>query len=532
MAGGKVRMDARVIRIPREHQEVFCLPRPAQLSSMVAENVALLSQCDPVLPGISFADARREARRAVLTIAAEHSAVYEVTSTPSVERPIVMTGHQTEFFHPGVWIKNFLAGRLAQHVGATPLNVLLDSDAATHTGFRVPADGEWGARCETFVFADADPATPYELIPLDARRARRTLAAIEQGVAPTPMAQPVRDFVVAAEETLASAKSFARFAAGARRRIESAWDLHNLEFPVSQACRTRAFAQFLLWIASSCDRFREIYNEHLHAYRRTNRIRTSAHPMPDLDRAGGACELPFWVIRHGRRRRLWMDKAGASQRLTDGEKTLVVLGVDPARSLADAMEKGLQVRPRAIANTMFFRLFVADVFIHGIGGSRYDTITDCIIRDFAGCDPPPFVVVSATAFLPFQARSVVPDDILKTRRHIRDTYWNAQRYLEKDARRRADVRGLLVEKRALLDAMPNATHGERRSAYERILAVTARLGSQSAPARRSFRDQLERLGRLARDNDVLLDRTYPFALYPRDVLETMFTFDFAGPPGR
>ena len=525
-------MDARMITVPREHQEVVCLPGPGELARLVADNVALLARCDPALPGTSFEDARCDARRAVTALASKHSAVYGAGGAPAAGRPIVMTGHQTEFFHPGVWIKNFLAGRLARHIGATPLNLLLDSDAATQTGFRVPVDVDCRARCETFAFADPDGARPYERVSLDTRRAGRTLEAITDAVAPTPMAEPARDFVAAAKKALSRSKSFAQFASDARRRLECAWDLNNLEFPMSQACTTRAFAQFLLWIASSCDRFREIHNDHVDSYRRAHRIRTSAHPMPDLDRAGSACELPFWVIRDSRRRRLWTQKTGASQRLTDGQETLAVLGRDAADDLADAMAGGLEVRPRAIANTMFFRLFVADVFIHGIGGARYDTITDCIIRDFAGCDPPAFAVVSATAFPPLEPRAVTSGEILETRRAIRDTYWNAQRYLDNGARGRGDVRNLLLEKRALLDAMPGATRAQRRSSYQRIQAVTARLGRQSAPARRLLEKQLEHLEQLERDNAILLDRTYPFALYPRDVLEPMFEFDFGGPERR
>ena len=256
-------MAAKVIRIPREHQEVLCLPSPAELVSLVGNSAAHIGQCDVELPGTSFAEARREARRAVLRIAAERSAVSGSASAPSGDRPIVMTGHQTEFFHPGVWIKNFLAGRLAQRAGATPLSLLLDSDAATHTGFRVPVESDDRARCATFTFADPQPETPYELAPVEGTRVGRALAEIEEAVAGTPMAKPVRDFVVAANAALSGSKSFAEFTAGARRRIESAWDLDNLEFPVSEACGTPAFAHFVLWIASSCDHFREIHNKHV-----------------------------------------------------------------------------------------------------------------------------------------------------------------------------------------------------------------------------------------------------------------------------
>jgi hypothetical protein len=49
---------------------------------------------------------------------------------------------------------------------------------------------------------------------------------------------------------------------------------------------------------------------------------------------------------------------------------------------------------------MFLRLFVADLFVHGIGGGRYDQITDRLIRSHFGVVPPVFAVTTATLYLP------------------------------------------------------------------------------------------------------------------------------------
>src|SRR4029077_11022235 len=50
-----------------------------------------------------------------------------------------VAGHQPDLFHPGVWIKNFALNGLAKSYGATPLNLIVDSDAAKATSIRVPA---------------------------------------------------------------------------------------------------------------------------------------------------------------------------------------------------------------------------------------------------------------------------------------------------------------------------------------------------------------------------------------------------------
>ena len=52
------------------------------------------------------------------------------------------------------------------------------------------------------------------------------------------------------------------------------------------------------------------------------------------------------------------------------------------------ISKGIKIRPKAIVNTMYSRMFLSDLFIHGIGGATYDFITDEIIRGFFGVGPP------------------------------------------------------------------------------------------------------------------------------------------------
>jgi len=65
-------------------------------------------------------------------------------------------------------------------------------------------------------------------------------------------------------------------------------------------------------------------------------------------------------------------------------------------------EHGIRLRPRAILTTLLSRLLVADVFVHGIGGAAYDSITDEIVRRLVGSDPPRHAIVSGTLRLPLE----------------------------------------------------------------------------------------------------------------------------------
>ena len=63
-------------------------------------------------------------------------------------------------------------------------------------------------------------------------------------------------------------------------------------------------------------------------------------------------------------------------------------------------QRGLRLSPRALTLTTFLRLLVADQFVHGIGGGRYDQVTDLLIARHFGMTPPRFAVTTATMFFP------------------------------------------------------------------------------------------------------------------------------------
>src|SRR3569623_481843 len=54
---------------------------------------------------------------------------------------LLITGHQPELFHPGVWVKNFANHHLAPQVGCASLNLIVDNDTAKSSVLIVPKHG-------------------------------------------------------------------------------------------------------------------------------------------------------------------------------------------------------------------------------------------------------------------------------------------------------------------------------------------------------------------------------------------------------
>ena len=234
-------------------------------------------------------------------------------------------------------------------------------------------------------------------------------------------------------------------------------------------------------------RFAEVYNAAIRAYRKANRIDSANHPAPEL--ADG--EAPFWV-RTG----------------SEGRRARATAASDPA-----------QLRPRALTLTLFARVCLGDFFIHGIGGGKYDEVTDAIIRDYFRVEPPAYQVLSATLHLPLPGFPSTPDDLKHAERRVRDLHWNPQRHLSPETLARPEVRALVERKAALARAEPTRTdHAARRDWFRALQKVTEELRPFVFKQEPVAKENLARVRAEVAANAVLRRRDYAWVLYPEEML--------------
>ena len=519
-------MDQRVLRVPRRHLEVFAFPRISCAGKAVERNRRELWGLGLSGVGRELTDLREDARQQAMAMAAEFSRGFAGARCSDPAGPIIVTGHQPEFFHPGVWIKNHFISALARRLSGTSINVVMDSDMVKRNTFALPVVGPSRVKRVAVRFSDVQNTVPFEEAPVNAQRLRGFFEEVRSCITDEEMARAFSRFVEAAEATMPRSRTLGEFMALARRQLEEAWGITNLELPVSRLCGSDAFLRFVIQIARRREEFRDMHNEHVRAYRRARRIRTTAHPVSDLAADGEMSEIPFWTIADGGRQRLWAFEDAGRLCLTDGSGSVVDLGNDDLDALREAVGAGFRVRPRAISNAMFLRLFLGDVFVHGIGGAKYDTITDAIIRDFFGVAAPAFIVLSATAHLPLKRHDVDRDDLREIRRRIRDATWNPERLLCPGDLRREDVREMVREKRDLIRGMSVLSRGERRRSYERIHEINRMLSSRVGSARERLEARSRDIRREIEENEIMCDRDYPFVIHPEATLRRLYTFEF------
>jgi hypothetical protein len=311
--------------------------------------------------------------------------------------------------------------------------------------------------------------------------------------------------------------------ARARREWERRWGCHNLEVPVSRISQTDSFAWFACHLFADLPRFHAIYNECVHEYRRAHRIRSQNHPVPDLAAEGDWWETPFWAWRTGqaRRGRLMARRNGEWIKLRIGAEEWPSLPLGTQHSLStwrDLERHGLKLRPRALTNTLFARLLLCDLFVHGIGGGKYDELTDEIMRRFYGIDPPEYLVLSATLLLPFPRYPARPEDCRRLAHELRDLHWNPQRHVDLNSA----AAKLALQKQSWIDRRPQERR-ERSERFHVLRELTDYLRNGTQQRENDLRNELTRCEQEVRANAVLGRRDYAFCLYPEALLREFCT---------
>jgi hypothetical protein len=141
-------MTARRLRAPTVDGGALIDPPPAEISGQIAANSRQLLDWHYDFQGRSARYLRAAVRQEVVALARRFlerhglsSPSFDLEALARSERPLVVTGHQPELFHPGVWIKNFAAASIAGATGGVGLNLIVDNDIPKSSSIVVPAAG-------------------------------------------------------------------------------------------------------------------------------------------------------------------------------------------------------------------------------------------------------------------------------------------------------------------------------------------------------------------------------------------------------
>ncbi len=532
MNGQSPRNTVSRLRTPAEDGGVLVEPPLAELDHMLAENRAIRAGWRYDVQGRSLTELVRQARGDLLRAALAYTRQYrDVPAVPDASATeFFLAGHQPELFHPGVWLKNFVLGGMARSRGAVAVNLLVDTDTLKTASLKVPGGTRETPRMESIPFDRAGATIAYEERKIAdlavfrgfGKRAVETIGSL----APNPM---LEHFWPVACERASESGNLGLSLAQARHIVEGVWGLETLEVPQSQVCATNSFRWFIAHLLAHLPRFREEYNETVGCYRRKHGIRSAVHPFPDLAEKDGWLEAPFWIwtTADPRRRPLLAACRNGQVVVSDGESREIELPLTPDGDGAATVERlatleaaGIKIRPRALTTTLWARLALSDLFVHGIGGAKYDEVTSRLFERFLGFRPPRLMVVSGTLLLPGAGTAVSHQRESDLRQRVWRLRHHPERFLDANSRTPHDdsseASRLIAEKRRWIDTPQTAENARERC--QAIRQANAALQPYVAEQHRKAVDQLRELDQTLEANRVLRWRELSFCLHPEDSL--------------
>lgn len=382
-----------------------------------------------------------------------------------------MTGHQAEFWHPGILAKYLAADAFAAGSSAAVAWIVVDQERPDSAAIRYPHLDAGSLSASTLTLRAGECAAPAGLAPDFVARGLRTVAA--------------------AIERHAGLPSFSRTIAAALDELMGPLlTLPRVTLFASELARATLFRELVAKMAADPEACCAAYNAAAARHPAAGIRALVADPVQDR------WELPLWHLPPGR------------------ERTHVYAEDLPSIPPSE-------LAPKALFMTGLLRLAACDLFIHGTGGAGlddqagYDRITDEWLAAWLGINPAdlaPITTVTATRLLPLPIhpptaravdRSVWLAHAAPHNPHIiRDGYYD-------DA------------KRTLVLQIAKAPRPERRALYRRMHTLLDEYRATHAADLAAIAGDADQARARLAAAPILADRTWAFPLYPPSVLASL-----------
>lgn len=521
-------------RAPKQNNTALIEPSHQELLALAKSRCEEVSESEATLSmaGVSQNELIQTARDSLLQMAQAWTQSY-AKLPPSLAThagPIIVSGHQPELFHPGVWFKNFALGNLAKSVGGIGIHLLIDSDLCRDVSIRVPTIRHNEPHVEAIAFDQTQPAMPFEERQvMDHERLRSFTDRFKQTFKAKhePLLYKVWPNVCKAVE---QGRTLGEALSQGRHQLELAHGNETLELPFSKVCDTKPFQCFVVEILSRAEEFQTAYNDSLARYRQAHKLRSMAQPLPDLatvlsDKQESWIETPFWIwsVKNPTRKALWCQRRDNQLLLTDQpdgsepSRLELVLDIDQPelamQQLQACRAEGIKIRSRALATTLYCRHLLADLFLHGIGGAKYDQVTDDLSKQFFGIAPPPHATLTATVRLfAEEPNEPQPSDVIAIQAKLRSYRYHPERWLDDGRALTEEQQKAVADKQQWIRTAKRVANASER--HQAIEQANQLLYDSLLPERIEAEQELASRAKSLRVAPYFTSREYSFVLFP------------------
>ncbi|MBC22382.1 MAG: hypothetical protein CMJ32_00490 [Phycisphaerae bacterium] len=288
-------------------------------------------------------------------------------------RPILATGHQAEFWHPGILAKFILMDILSSRVETSMFHLVADQDTNGFERIEYPATADGWLTTSTWRLTDREDRVPIAAVgPFQPRRIpdhpQPATGSIAEGL------QAIRSSLESHENAGTCARQIAASTGDLMRR----WAGPMPVVMATDLAETRMLDSLLQKMIDDPTGCVRCYND---------AVGSTAGDIRPLRGTGNDPELPLWLLDHGVRRPVTL-------------------------SMLQARDECTRFHPRAVVLDVLMRGGLCDGYIVGTGGSRYATTSDHWIRTWLGVELSRPVVVSANVTAELQPPGDVAMDAI------------------------------------------------------------------------------------------------------------------------
>lgn len=313
-------------------------------------------------------------------------------------QPLVLTGHQPVIYHGGILYKNYSLEKYVNSRDVIGLNITIDTDVADGGKIFYPVSPISAPKIKSFSISD-DPNSSFLFQKItDKYDIEQCFEIVTSEFVNLGLNEKL--------PKIERVKNLYKDSCGANlvdantkiRRILTKYNA-QLELPLSRLLSLPIFQQTLSLFLEDFINVYFIYNKVLNQFRKNNGIKNKANPFPDLRQQGDLFETLFWVIDAKGRYSLHCKEDNSVIKIYAGNDFIADIPKNTASSYADFVPGKFLIAPKAVLITYLLRYILSNLFIHGVGGCKYDVFTDYFIGEYLGYTSPAFVSCSTDEYL-------------------------------------------------------------------------------------------------------------------------------------
>ena len=301
--------------------------------------------------------------------------------------------------------------------------------------------------------------------------------------------------------------------------------------PVSLMSESKCFTDFVSSIICDAVKFTDIYNQGICNQMQTLNLNPAQTIRPlKIDLQKNVIELPFWLtFPTGRKFPLYVNLEGKN--LSFGTAFNILGTLDSSspegkkQQLLEIMKThNCRIRPKAVGLTLFVRLYLADWFVHGVGGGLYEQITDYVIRKYCKVMKLNFGVATATMTLSLEINnqnSHLTDVQLKSR--LRELKFNPEKLIDRSILDKPPVKSLLNTKNGLIKTAnnPQITASRRKDAWQKLSRINKELLGYTAQTHKKMLKETDLWRRHKTSKEITNCREFFFGFFREQKLKSL-----------